>query len=365
MNARTFVMEGVRAIVTRKEVAELAGVSEATVSRVFNGVGPMKEETKQRVLQAARTLNYHPNAIAQSFARRRSGNLGVVLPYVPKVHIFSTYYFSEVLSGIGEQVRQQGYDMLLMFRSPGGGSDYSSLFRSQKVDACIILGATDTPGERSELKKLEAAGNPFCLVNQHYSGERFCEIDADHESGSYTAVRHLLDRGFREIAFLNGSPQFSNSGDRLRGYVRAMAEAGLLQADAQGRYTVPPHLLYEGNYSRTSGYKAAAALRPHLDRVEAVFTANDRMATGLMQGLREAGIYAGRDLAIVGYDDSDTARVTEPALTSVAVPFFEMGRLAAEKLLERVGAAQSEPCFQIQLDTKLVVRESCVMRRSL
>ncbi|UUZ83535.1 LacI family transcriptional regulator [Paenibacillus sp. P26] len=134
------------AIVTRKEVAELAGVSEATVSRVFNGVGPMKEETKQRVLQATKTLNYHPNAIAQSFARRRAGNLGIVLPYVPKVHIFSTYYFSEVLSGIGEKVKEKEYDMLLMFRSPGEESDYSSLFRSQKVDACIILGATDTPG---------------------------------------------------------------------------------------------------------------------------------------------------------------------------------------------------------------------------
>ncbi|MCZ8513660.1 LacI family DNA-binding transcriptional regulator [Paenibacillus filicis] len=349
-------------IVTRKEVAELAGVSEATVSRVFNGVGPMKEETKQRVLQAAKTLNYHPNAIAQSFARRRSGNLGIVLPYVPKVHIFSTYYFSEVLSGIGEAVKQKGYDMLLMFRSPGEESDYSSLFRSQKVDACVILGATDSPGERSELKKLEAAGHPFCLVNQHFSGERFCEVDADHEEGSRKAVKHLVERGYRQIAFLNGSPQFSNSGDRLRGYKKAMHESGLLPAVAAGEVQVPGHLYYEGNYSRTSGYRAAAALKPHLDRVDAVFVANDRMATGLMQGLREVGIQVGRDLAIVGYDDSDTARVTDPPLTSVAVPFYEMGKLAAEKLLDRLAAPESaaEPCFQVRLKTELVVRQSCM-----
>lgn len=360
-------MKEVAAIVTRKEVAELAGVSEATVSRVFNDVGPMKEQTRLRVLQAAKTLNYHPNAIAQSFARRRSGNLGVVLPYVPKVHIFSTYYFSEVLSGIGEQVKASGYDMLLKFRAPGEESDYSSIFRSQKVDACVILGATDTPSERAELKKLEDGGFPFCLINQHMSGEWFNEVDADHEGGSYRAVRHLLDLGYRDIAFLSGSPEFSNSGDRLRGYMQAMREAGLLPADAKAPGDLPAHLYYEGNYSRTSGMKAAAAMHPHLNRIDAVFASNDRMAIGLMQGLREYGHVPGQDYAIVGYDDSEAARVTVPPLTSVAVPFYEMGRLAAEQVLGRVGGGNetggASESFRLKLDTKLVVRQSCRILR--
>ncbi|MHC2184080.1 LacI family DNA-binding transcriptional regulator [Paenibacillus sp. PvR098] len=354
-------------IITRKEVAELAGVSEATVSRVFNDVGPMKEETKQRVLQAAKKLNYHPNAIAQSFARRRSGNLGVVLPYVPKVHIFSTYYFSEILSGIGAQVKESGYDMLLMLRSPGEESDYVRMFRSQKVDACIILGAMDTPGERAELKKLEEGGFPFCLVNQHYVGERFNEVDADHETGSYLAVRYLLNLGYRGIAILGGSPQFSNSVDRLRGYTRAMREAGLLEpgTEAGTREGIPPYWYYEGNYSRTSGYHAAAELHRNLDRVDAVFVSNDRMAVGLMQGLRELGCNPGKDLAIIGYDDSDAARMTDPPLTSVAVPFYELGRLAAENVLHlAAGGSESNTAaaadsFQLKLDTKLVIRQSC------
>ncbi|CAG7649031.1 LacI family DNA-binding transcriptional regulator [Paenibacillus allorhizosphaerae] len=360
------VDEEAESIVTRKEVAELAGVSEATVSRVMSGVGPIKAETKQRVLEAAQSLNYHPNAIAQSFARRRSGNLGVVLPYVPKVHIFSTYYFSEVLSGIGEQVKEMGYDMLLMFRTPGVESDYMRIFRSQKVDACIILGATDTPGERAELRTMAEAGLPFGLVNQHFSGERFLEIDADHTEGSYSAVKHLIARGYRRIAFLNGSPQYSNSGDRLRGYVQAMREAGLLpgvEAHPADAEAIPPHWYYEGNYSRTSGYKAAAEMVRNRDRIDAVFASNDRMAIGLMQGLREHGIVPGRDIAIVGYDDSDAARVTDPPLTSVAVPFYEMGRLAAEKVLTRAaggsGADEQEPPVSMKLDTKLVIRQSC------
>ncbi|MDF2964219.1 MAG: LacI family transcriptional regulator [Paenibacillus sp.] len=310
----------------------------------------MKEETKQRVLEAAKTLNYHPNAIAQSFARRRSGNLGVVLPYVPKVHLFSTYYFSEVLSGIGAKVKEKGYDLLLMFRSQDEESDYNDIFRSQKVDACIILGAADTPRERLQLKKLEENGHPFCLVNQHFSGERFNEVDADHTEGSYAAVKHLLDKGYSRIAFLNGSPQFSNSADRRRGYIQAMREAGSEPESLA-------HLYYEGNYSRTSGYRAAAAVYERRRDIDAVFAANDRMAIGLMQGLRELGWEAGRDVAVIGCDNSDAARVTDPPLTSVAVPFYEMGSLAAERLL---GQVNGEPDgFQLKLKTELVIRQSC------
>ncbi|WP_243633217.1 LacI family DNA-binding transcriptional regulator [Paenibacillus xerothermodurans] len=333
-------------------MAQLAGVSEATVSRVFNGIGPMKEDTRQRVLAAANALNYHPNAIAQSFARRRSGNLGVVLPYVPKVHLFSTYYFSEVLSGIGSAVREKGYDLLLIFREQNDSGDYNDIFRSQKVDGCVILGATDTPRDRRQLKQLEEAGHPFCLVNQHFAGERFNEVDADHAGGSYQAVKHLLKKGYTRIAFLNGSPEFSNSADRKRGYTQAMSEVGIDPQRLQQLY-------YEGNYSRTSGQRAAAAMHRQLSEIDAVFAANDRMAIGLMQGLRELGFIAGRDLAIVGYDDSDAARVTDPPLTTVAVPFYEMGRLAAEHLLNQIIDDAEPGGFRIKLDTQLVIRDSC------
>lgn len=351
-------------IVTRKAVAEMAGVSEATVSRVLNNVGPMREETKQKVLEAAEILGYYPNAIAQSFARRRSGNLGVILPYVPKVHIFSTYYFSEILNGIGEQVRELGYDMLLIFRKPGHENGYIDLFRSQKVDACILLGTTDTPEERKALKALEEAGHPFCLVNQHFEGEHFLEVDADHEQGAYEAVKHLLEEGYRKIAFLNGPPEYSNSLDRLKGYVQAMTEAGLFNPDKSITEAVPPEWMNTGNYSRTSGYEAASRFFCNKDHIEAVFAANDRMAIGLMQGFRDLGVLPGKDIAIAGYDDSDGARITDPPLTSVEVPFYQMGMMAAKLLLSdfdsedsEVDGASDHP-QQIQLGTKLIVRSS-------
>ncbi|WJH37196.1 LacI family transcriptional regulator [Paenibacillus sp. CC-CFT747] len=340
-------------MVTRKEVADLAGVSEATVSRVLNGVGPIREETKERVLSAAKELNYIPNAIARSFARRRSGNLGVVLPYVPKVHLFSTYYFSEILSGIGEAVREHGYDLLLLFRTPGAPADYTTWYHSQKVDACVILGASDLPEERKALQRLAAHRLPFCLVNQRFPDEEFNEVDADHASGSYEAVKHLIAGGCRRVAFLNGSPEYSNSRDRLTGYRQAVTEAGL-DPDAL--------LQLGGNYSRRSGEQAAQAVYRERERVDGVFAANDRMAVGLMQGLRALGLETGTDVAIAGCDDSDAARMTEPPLTSVHVPFYEMGRLAADRLLQVLDQGDPGTVFREQLATRLVIRESSILR---
>jgi DNA-binding LacI/PurR family transcriptional regulator len=341
---------------SRKEVAKLAGVSEATVSRVLNGVGPMKEETKQRVLAAAEKLGYEPSAIAQSFARGRSGNIGVALPHVPKVRIFSTYYFSEILSGIGEAVQEQGYDLLLFFRDPEEPADYTQLFLRRKIDACIVLGARDVPAERVQLGRLAERDLPFAVVGQRFEGLPHIGVDADHVQGSLAAVRHLTAIGRSRIAFLNGPPEYSNSRDRLFGYREALGEA----ASASG--TVARELLLAGNYSRSGGRAAAGEVAAAYRRGEcdAVFAANDRMAIGLMQGLREHGIAPARDIAIVGYDDSDAASLTDPPLTTVHVPFFDMGRLAAEQLLARLQSQEpglSAPS-RIELPTQLIVRAS-------
>ncbi|WP_254772931.1 LacI family DNA-binding transcriptional regulator [Paenibacillus sp. NFR01] len=341
-------------IASRKEVAERAGVSEATVSRVLNNVGPLKEQTKERVLAAARELGYTPSSLARSFARRRSGNLGVIMPFLPKARLFSAYYFSEILSGIGSMAREEGYDLLMIFRDADEPLDYSELFRMRKVDACIVLGAKEEPGELEALRMLKREGHPFCLINQHFEGEGFHEVDADHIEGSRQAVQHLLDQGFRRIAFLNGPPAYSNSRDRLDGYTQALADAGL-QLD--------PTLLYEGNFSRRSGAAAAKAIAGQLNRIEAVAVANDRMAIGLQQGLRELGLVADNMPAIIGYDDSDAAELAQPALSSVRVPFFRIGEIAAAKVLELQERNDSEPAdavIAVKLPTELVVRASSV-----
>ncbi|NBD27711.1 substrate-binding domain-containing protein [Paenibacillus sp. T1] len=335
----------------RKKVAELAGVSEATVSRVLSGVGTVKEETARRVMEAARQLNYVPSALAQRFALRRSGNLGVILPMLPKVNLFSTYYFSEVLSGIGMTAKQRGYDLLLLFREPDEPRDYANLFRTQKVDGCIIIGAQDVPSERAALAELREGNHPFCLVNQRYDGEDYNSVDADQRTGCREAVRHLLAQGCRKIGFLNGPAVYSNSKDRLRGYREALEEAWL---------AFLPERVLLGNYSRTSGYQQAKAVAALVQagHIDAIIAANDRMAIGLLQGLKESGVKVGEDVALIGCDDSDIVRMTDPPLTSIRVPFFDIGSEAASRLLDAVADQDGSAAFDVKLPVKLITRAS-------
>ncbi|WP_219838750.1 LacI family DNA-binding transcriptional regulator [Paenibacillus sp. R14(2021)] len=337
----------------RKKVAELAGVSEATVSRVLSGVGSVKEETARRVIEAAEQLNYVPSSLAQRFALRKSGNLGVILPMLPKVNLFSTYYFSEVLSGIGMTAKQRGYDLLLLFREPDEPRDYANLFRTQKVDGCIILGAQDVPPERAALAELKAGHHPFCLVNQRFDGEAYNTVDADQRKGSYDAVKHLLHQGCKQICFLNGPSVYSNSLDRLQGYRDALEEAGLPFLSER---------VLLGNYSRKSGYLQAKAVADLIrsGQIDAVIAANDRMAIGLLQGLKELGIRVGEEAALIGCDDSDVVRMTDPPLSSIRVPFFEIGSEAASRLLDRMQDPNPESAasFDAKLPVKLIERAS-------
>lgn len=340
---------------SRKDVAKLAGVSEATVSRVMNNVGPIKKETREKVMNAAAQLGYELNALAQQLARQKSGNIGVVLPHVPKVHLFSTYYFSEILSGIAEVAKRENIDLLMLFQDTSSKKDYGRLFRSKKIDSCIILGATDTVSEREALQELEDNQFPFVIINQKFHEKNYAFVDGDHERGSYEAVTHLLDRGSKKIAFLNGPAQYSNSIDRYNGYIRALTERGI---------AFNSDWLFEGNYSRKSGELASEALVTTIKEghIDGIFAANDRMAIGVMEGLASSGLEAGKDYRIIGYDDSDGARIVSPRLSSVAVPFYDMGVQAASMLLaptkDKELAIDQETTKSHILPVKLVIRQS-------
>lgn len=328
-------------------MAKKAGVSGATVSRVFNNPRLVSSETREKVIKAAEELNYHPNIIASNFVKGISGNIGVVMPYIPNVHIFSVYYFSELLSGIGETLQQNGYDLILFFHKmdDDGQNDYLTYFKGGKVDGCIFLG---TRNDDIGLLALQKTCRKFCLVNNYIQGSGISYVDVDNISGSQSAVRHLLELGHKRIAFLNGPLHFSNSVDRLAGYLKALEEYNI-KAEAD--------FLLSGNYGRKSGYNAAGRILQLKNPPSAVFVSNDRMAAGLVQGLKEKGIRVPQDIAIVGYDDSDTATMIEPQLTTVRVPFFELGKRCADEFIKIV-SNKSQNSFGIFMKPKLVVRAS-------
>lgn len=330
-------------MITRKDVAERAGVSEATVSRVFTNHPAVKPETREKVLRIAEELGYTPNALAQSVARRRSMNIGIVVPYIPKVHIFSHDYFSEIISGAGEMAQQYGYDLVLFHRHAHQETDYRKYYLNKKVDGTILLGTKIE--EQEVLGDLYRQNAPFVLISNVLEMAPQFSVLADHQRGSYEAMQHLVRLGHRRIAFLNGPESYQDSIMRRKGVEQARDEWKLREI-----------LYFQGDFSRTSGLRFADLFVGLDPRPTAIFAANDRMAIGFMQGLKQHGVFPGLEVAIVGYDNSQIAQFSDPSLTSVHVPHFEMGKLAVEVLIRQLeGKTIHGPHI---LPTELIVRES-------
>lgn len=358
-------------------------MSGATVSRVFNKPGSVSPLTREKVLKAAKELDYYPNIIATNFIKGISGNIGVVIPRIKNIHMLSVYYFAELLGGIGDALAKRGYNLILLYHDidtmhsnakdnllletytsceiasathgcaknngnsimpviPENG--YTKYFKGNKVDGCILLG---TFANDPSLVKLKEEGYRFCLINNYIENSGISYIDADNVKGSCEAVKYLISLGHDNIAFLNGPMYYTNSIDRLKGYKKALKE-----------YNIPfnSKLLFEGNYGRKSGYYAAKRILSVKNPPSAVFVSNDRMAAGLLQGLLENGVKVPDEISIVGYDDSDVATVVTPQLTTVHVPFYEMGYRCADEFIKCIKGENTY--FGIYMQTKIVIRKS-------
>ena len=238
-------------------------------------------------------------------------------------------------------------NLLMVFQDPSQRRDYTKLFRSKKIDSCIILGSTDNEEEREALQELTDHNFPFVIINQRFAEQAYRFVDGDHEYGSYLAVTHLIEQGSKKVALLNGPKQYSNSIDRYKGYMRALNEHNLQLND---------QWLLEGNYSRKSGLSAAVQLASMIKAgtIDSIFAANDRMAIGAMEGLAAHQLEAGKHYKIIGYDNSDGAHIVTPKLSSISVPFYDMGVKAAMMLLDE----------EHQHDTHGIVPVSLVIRQS-
>lgn len=332
---------------TREEVARLAGVSGATVSRVFNNLSIVQEETRLRVLDAARQLGYYPNSNARRLATSCTKSLAIMVPYVSGVHIFYRHYFAEILSGIATVANARGYDMLVRFypMDESARDSCMSILHEKKADGCLLFG---TRINDPVIDALKQADIPFILINNVVNDEAVSFVDSDHKSGAKQAVEHLLNLGYKRICFVNGPLEYSNSRDREYGYISALAESDI---------PLDSSLVFFGRYSRTSGYRLVDTILSLSPVPDAIFAANDRMAFGIYQRLRELGLKIPEDFGLVGYDDSEIAMCTEPPLTTVKVPLYEIGYEAAIGVINRVEGKVIGPIRKF-LNTDLVVRES-------
>ncbi|APE31047.1 hypothetical protein BOX17_08845 [Halomonas aestuarii] len=319
---------------TIKEVASLAGVSPATVSRVMNGEVPVAEQTLRRVEDAMQRLGYRPNSFARSLASNRSDCIGLVISHLAGPFMGTLMVNLEealrlrnksllVASGHNELIREQESIDFLMSRRCDG-----LLVQSDRLhdDALVAL----------------AAQIPLVIINRQVPGlEGQCSY-VDNRQGGYLATRHLIEQGHRHIACISGPRWKQDATQRLAGYHQAMEEAGL---------SVPDAAVVEGTWQESSGREAVDILRRRGLPFTALAVGNDDMAIGAMLHLKELGLRVPEDVSLVGFDDEVYAHYVTPGLTSVHVPVDRMAQSAGSRVISMVDHAPWEGplCFSTHL----------------
>jgi LacI family transcriptional regulator len=328
-------------LVTIKDVAREAGVSVATVSRVWNEAAFVSTETRQRVAAVAARLGYSPHGAARSLITRTTHALGVLLP-----DLYGEF-FSEIIRGIDHTAQAAGYHILVS-SSHDSKDEIDAALRSMRgrVDGLIIM-SPDLEARRT-LQTLQGSF-PVVLLNGGAEAKAFDTITIENHEGAREMTRHLIARGHRRIAMVCGPQRNYDAAERLRGYHTALTESGI-EHEAS--------LVVRGDFSELSGYGAVSQLLELEPRPTAIFAANDSMAIGALSALREAGLRVPDDVAVAGFDDIPLARYLTPPLSTVHVDISQLGERAAALLLTSLRKG-NRPHQQLQLSTTLVIRASC------
>lgn len=326
------------------DVAKHAGVSIGTVSRVLNNRDRVRPETRERVLQAVRELDYQANAFARGLASQQTDLLGLVIPQV------NDPFFYQIVRGVEEAATAAGYGLLIASQSrPALEHRYLHLFRRGHVDA-MVLGAIDVYS--AEVQEIMQQGVPIVLV-QLDIGQNIPTFLADNYGGGRSMAEHLVrDHHYRRVAYITGTDYTPDSRERLRALRDVLHENGLPLPDA---YVV------EGTYMPDSGYHAMQQLLDLPEPPEAVFAANDQMAIDAIRVIQARGLCVPGDIAVVGFDNIPMASYITPPLTTVHQPIFELGWHAAQMALDMIN--NDKPAITVPrkllLPTSLIVRRSC------
>lgn len=324
----------------------MAGVSRTTVSFVLNrleGVS-ISESTRERVWEAARKLNYHPNSAGRKLVSGKSNTLGLVLCQSPE-QVFADAFLPRVILGVEQAALQEKFHVLLKPVDPSDSEGYARLIRENHVDGIILSGPRQ---DDAEITRLHDEGVPIILLGQ-LPGTSLCFVDVNAISGAEDAVSHLLDAGHECIGMITNAPlSYTSAQQRRAGYANALQRKNI---------RLDPSLIAEGNYTPASGYHAMKQLLSQSPRPTALFVASDVVAAGAILAAKRAGLRIPDDLAIVGFDDIPMAEYLDPPLTTVRLPAFGLGWAAGERLIHLIrgdGLDQNG----LFLESQLVIRDS-------
>ncbi|MET8349798.1 MULTISPECIES: LacI family DNA-binding transcriptional regulator [unclassified Micromonospora] len=327
---------------TLEAVAARAGVSRATVSRVVNGSTTVAQPIREAVNRAVAELGYVPNLAARSLVTQRTDSIALVMPEAATRVFSDDQVFPGIIRGVSQELEAADKQLVLMLAgSPAGHHRVERFTTGRHVDGVLFAslhGADPLPGTLARLGiPVVCSGRPLGDVPVPY-------VDVDHVGGVTAAVRHLIDSGRRRIATIAGPQDMVAGIERLSGYRSTVADAGL------------PELVAIGDFTRESGAAAMHRLLTEHPDLDAVFAASDLMAHAALRTLREAGRRVPEDVAVVGFDDIETAAYTEPPLTTVRQPIVEIGRRMTRQLLRMAAGETIEPA--VMLPTELIRRAS-------
>jgi len=334
--------------VTIKQVAESAGVSIQTVSRVLNNRPDVSPETRQRVQQIISDLRYHPFAIARGLASKRTYTLGLI------ASDFSDYWFSQVVTGAEIEAHEHGYFFMLGSTGydPLEEPKFLRLLRQRHVEGFLFVRAS-RPNDLEHLSNLQKSGIPIVTTGFYLPLAEFGIVEVDNVRGGRRATQYLIELGHSQIAMITGPTDWKSVSDRTQGYLQALDSANI---------TPNPDLIVHGeNWLHRSGYDAAKELLRKKQRFTALFAQNDRIARGAIHALREAGLRVPQDVSTVGYDDIPEAEFSDPPLTTIGQPMQEVGKAATRLLIKMIEDPTSIP-QQMLFDPELVIRSSCIQR---
>ena len=329
-----------------KSVAKLAGVSASTVSRVLSGKSAIKEDTRQRVMNAIQQTGYHPNALAKSLKMGRSDTIALMVPSVQNL------IFAQITRGVEDTARRNGFMVVLCNtdEDPEAERAYIEKLRHRLIDGFIV--ASLRPGS-DQFRELRSQGVPLVLVNRYIPGDPMDVVTVDNYSAAKNAVHYLIRCGRKRIAVALGHEEHIFYRERFRGYRDALAEANLPYEE---------RLIMRETNGTESFYQLTKQLIASDAKPDAVFATSDPKAIMVMHALHDLKVRIPEDVAVLGFDNVELSAVIEPPLTTVSQPLYGMGVAAAKKLIHQIRYKEEHdqlpPPSMDVLITDLIVRRS-------
>lgn len=331
-------MEELMIMPTIKDVAKKAGVAVSTASYALNGKGKVSASTLERVRKAALELNYQKNGFASDLKSTRTNTIALILSDL------SGPYYSELIKGVQEVTTSNGYGLIACSSIGGEESTANKFLREKRVDGAVVLAHNID----DDLLNLSANQDfPIVVLDRNLANDNIIHVEVNNEDGAMKATEHLIERGHNTIAFVAGPNDSHDSNLRFNGYMKALEKNNLTY---YSRFKVT------GDFTRDGGYRATRMLIAQQTLPEAIFYANDEMAIGGLQALKEKAIKVPEDISIIGYDDIQLAEYAYPPLTTIRQPKYEIGALSAHMIFQMLSGEEVEK--EYMLETELILRES-------